>query len=399
MPVYSHSQLKTHEDCPRKFRLRYIERIKREKQGVEAFMGTMVHDTLQKCYEDARRARLNTLPDLLCHYESNWRKDWNAEILITREGLTEDHYFSLGRKLISDYYERFAPFDSDITIGTEMLVNFSLDGGERYKMRGYIDRLSRTADGAHQIHDYKTSAHLPAQQEADSDRQLALYDLGIRQKWPDIGDVRLVWHYLAFDRDLVSARSGDDLSRMVADTKRIIDEIECAVDHPPRESALCAWCEYPDLCPQRKHLVLVEALPVNSFLSEPGVLLVNRYVELRDKEKQIAEEMDLVKEAIVEYACREGVAAIRGSGHVARVKLGEKLKFPGKNDPQREELDSAIMEAGKWMEVSQLDVPALAKAVENKLWDADLIGRVEGFGLVESTSTIHVSKLKQAGQG
>jgi len=94
---------------------------------------------------------------------------------------------------------------------------------------------------------------LPTQKDADKDRQLALYQIGIQKKWTDIDGVQLIWHYLAFDKDIVSSRTDEAICRLTDATTAVIDEIEAAHDFPPRESALCNWCEYPDLCPQRKH--------------------------------------------------------------------------------------------------------------------------------------------------
>jgi len=207
--------------------------------------------------------------------------------------------------------------------------------------------------------------------------------------------VKLIWHYLAFDKDLVSTRSPADIQSLIERTKALIDEIESAQDFPPQESRLCDWCEYPDLCPMRKHIVLVEELPVNEYLNEPGVVLVNRYAEIRAQEKEVAEEKEKVKEALVEYARSEGVEIIKGSDCKARVKFDEKLKFPGKSDEGREDLDTLIIEAGKWMEVSQLDTTSLAKAVESGSWDKELVEGVLKFGRIEESPSVRLSKLKE----
>ncbi len=394
MPIYSHSQLSTYEECPLKYKLRYRDRVKRETEGVEAFLGSRVHDTLKKCYDDSRLTKVNALPDLLAYYDTIWDQNWHDEIVVTRKDVTPGHYKALGKKMIETYYSRYAPFDSDTTIDTEMRVVFSLDDNGKYQLQGYIDRLSRSADGIYHIHDYKTSAHLPGQSDADSDRQLALYHIGVKRRWPDIQQVRLVWHYLAFGRELVSARSDDALTELATGTRKLIDTIETATDFPPGESRLCEWCEYPDLCPKRKHLYMVESLPVNEYLKEPGVILVNRFAELKDKAAEIGEEMDLVRDAIVDYAKREQVTAIKGSGSQVRIKFDKKLRFPGKNDEGRRELDAAIIRAGKWMEVSQLDATALTRAIEKSAWDERLINAVLSHGRIEETTTVFISKVK-----
>jgi hypothetical protein len=383
-----------YKECPLKYKLRYRDRIKRDIEGVEGFLGSRVHETLKKCYDDLRFTRVNSLTDLLAYYNKIWLENWHDSILITRKELTQEHYRALGEKLIGTYYKRYSPFGSDITIGTEMGLNFALDDEKKYRMTGYIDRLSRDKDDVYKIHDYKTSAYLLSQEQVDNDRQLALYQIGVQKKWPDVKNIRLIWHYLAFDTELVSYRASEAISNLVQDTKSLIDEIELAQDFPPKESGLCDWCEYPDLCPLRKHFVKVEALPVNEYLNEPGVVLVNKYVSLRNEEARIKDEMGKVREAMLDYAKREEVEVIKGSDYKARVRFGEKLKFPSKNDAERQELESTIKEANKWAEVSQLDTASLIRVIENSLWSKVLIDKVMKYGRIEESDSIHISKLK-----
>jgi len=383
-----------YEECPLKYKLCYRDKIKREIEGIEAFLGTMVHETLKKCYDDVRLTKVNSLVDLLTFYDKVWQENWHDSIVITKKDVTKDHYQSLGNKLIETYYKRYAPFDSDMTLSTEKRVTFSLGGGDKYKLTGFIDRLSRTKEDIYQIHDYKTSAYLPSQEEVDNDRQLGLYQIGIQKTWPDIKNIRLIWHYLAFDRELVSSRSGEAISNLVEETIKVIDEIEFAEAFPPRESGLCDWCEYPDLCLMRKHFYTVEALPMNEYLNEPGVVLVNKYAELKEKASEIDEEMEKVKEAILDYARKEQVELIKGSDRKVRVRFDKKLKFPGKSEAERQDLDKAIKAAGKWLEVSQLDTTALTRVIEQSLWDKDLIGEVMKYGRIEESSSVYLSKLK-----
>lgn len=394
MPIYSHSQLSTYENCPLRYKLCYRDKIKRFAEGVEAFLGSRVHEVLQKCYDDAHRGRVNSLADLLSYYDTAWDKHWHEAIAITREGFTAEHYQSSGHKMLTDYYARHAPFNQDVTLATEMLIPFSISD-KRHQLRGYIDRLSRTPDGIYRINDYKTSAHLSSQEEADSDRQLALYQIGLKQRWANIKTVQLIWHYLSFDCAVVSHRSPEKLAELEQSTSRLIDEIEAAPDFPPKESPLCNWCEYPDLCPNRKHFFTVEALPANKFLSEPGVVIVNRYAELKEKTKEIDEEMALLREALVSYCKENSLSAVQGSTHRVRVKRDSKIKFPGKNEPGRAALEDKIIAAGKWAEVSQLDTTALARAVSEKRWGTALSKDILSHGTAEETCTVYLTKLKE----
>src|SRR5512143_901456 len=102
MPTYSHSQLSTYENCPHRYKLAYIDKIEAETEGIEAFMGSRVHDALEKLYRDLKVTRLDTLEELLSFYQQAWEKNWNGMIQITRKGYDGEDYRRLGEKCISD---------------------------------------------------------------------------------------------------------------------------------------------------------------------------------------------------------------------------------------------------------------------------------------------------------
>ncbi len=397
MKVYSHSQLSVYEECPHKYKLQYLDKIKPEAEveGIEGFMGNRVHETLKKCYDGVKCTKLNSLPDLLTFYHQQWDKNWHDGIVIARAELTAENYRALGARALENYYNRYVPFDQDRTIATEKPITFSLDADGKYRIRGFIDRLARGKDGAFEIHDYKTSSHLPTQEDADGDRQLALYQIGVQRCWPQVRQVRLVWHYLAFDTELVSTRSDAAMRSLIQDTSRLIDEIESAKDFPARESFLCNWCDYPDRCPHKAHEQKVAGLPVNEYLAEPGVALVNKFAALKSQSDLIGAEMEKVKEAIIEYARRNGTTRIQGSNRHASIRFSKKLGFPRKNEAFREDLEQIIVGAGKWDEVSQLDVYALARACENRSWGRELIERVMKYGRMEETTVVNLSRQKE----
>jgi hypothetical protein len=55
---------------PLKYKLRYIDGIKRyDIEGVEAFLGSRVHETLEKLYDDMKLSKLNTLEEITAYYE------------------------------------------------------------------------------------------------------------------------------------------------------------------------------------------------------------------------------------------------------------------------------------------------------------------------------------------
>ncbi len=399
MPTYSHSQLSTYETCPQQYRLAYIEKIKTETEGIEAFMGSRVHDALEKLYRDLKVTKLNTLEELLNFYHQSWEKNWNDMVQIIRKEYSAEDYRRLGEKCISDYYKRYYPFDQGRTLGLEENIYFPLEEEKGYWIRGFIDRLTLVDNSVLEIHDYKTSNRLPSQGDVKSDRQLAFYQMGVGGKWQDIREVRLIWHYLTFDTEIHSSRTPEQLHQLREATLELIRRIETDKEFFPKEGPLCNWCDYQGFCPKRKHLIAVGSLPPNEYLNEEGVVLVNQYVELKEKKRLLNEEIDTelvkVEEALYAYAQREELEAIFGSDHVAKIKIETKEKYPLKGDSNRKTLDELIKKAGKWMEVSDLNPWMLARVIDRRGWPPSLVTKVKGFSTVEESRSITVSKLKE----
>jgi putative RecB family exonuclease len=132
------------------------------------------------------------LQELLHFYNDAWAKNWNERIRIVRDEYEPENFRKMGEKFLSDYYTRYHPFGQAKTIGLEQKITLNLDPEGKYRITGVIDRLSCREDGTYEIHDYKTSQHLPTQDKKDRDQQLALYEIGIRQMWDDVEKVDLV---------------------------------------------------------------------------------------------------------------------------------------------------------------------------------------------------------------
>ena len=254
VPLWSHSRLSSFEKCPLQYRFRYIDRIKRDTQSIESFMGNRVHEVLERLYRDLLEARRPSLDELVAGYHRNWEARFGPQVTIVKTEYTPGHYRDIGVRCLEAYYRRHEPFDQARTLGLEERVVVDLDEAARgrYQLQGYIDRLAQTGDGVYEIHDYKTSSSLPGGADLRKDRQLTLYQMAVQKRHPEAREVRLVWHYLAFDRTLTSSRTPQEIEQHRRGTIGVIDTVAAAKDFPPHESALCRWCEYRDICPTQQ---------------------------------------------------------------------------------------------------------------------------------------------------
>ena len=55
MAIYSHSRLEAFKSCPLKYKFNYIDKIKREEEGIEAFLGSRFHKVMEKIYKDLKQ--------------------------------------------------------------------------------------------------------------------------------------------------------------------------------------------------------------------------------------------------------------------------------------------------------------------------------------------------------
>jgi len=398
MTVYSHSRLSCYEQCPHKYKLQFVDRVETEAlESIEAFLGSRVHETLQKLYEDLKFEKKDSLEDLISYLHKIWDDNWDDSIIIVKEEYGPENYLAMAEKYITNYYKRYHPFDQGKTIALEQRISIDLDESGDYQMSGVIDRLSEAKDGYYEIHDYKTSSKLPLNEYIVSDRQLALYMIGVKDGYPDVRDVRLIWHFLAFDKEVDSTRTDAELEQLKKDTIGLIDMVEGDERFVAKPSKICDWCEFKPVCRQWSHLYKIKEKPGNEYLSDSGVKLVNRYAELKSKQKlvndEIGGELEKLEEAIIRFAEKEKVDCVFGSKNKVKIALSERYSFPSKNSKEREELEQILEKYGKLQEVQQLDTAALGKIIQEKQLDDELLKLLKDYIEIERSKRLYISKI------
>jgi putative RecB family exonuclease len=249
MAVYSHSKISTFEQCPLKYKLRYIDKIIIVERSIESFLGEVVHSALEWIYTCVKKKIIPSLDEVISYYDSEWNREYNKMIISINYGRTPDVYYNKGIKFLIDYYMEHNPFN-DNTLEVEKKIFINLDKEGRYRIRGFIDRLSYDLEkGEYIVHDYKTSDSAPTQEKIENDRQLSLYSLAVKELFGKDKEVLLTWHFLAFKKRVYSRRTNEQLEVLKSQVIGIIDKIENAESFPPKISKLCDWCEYRRMCP------------------------------------------------------------------------------------------------------------------------------------------------------
>jgi putative RecB family exonuclease len=250
MAQYSHSKLSTFEQCKLRYKFKYIDKIKPPiEKTIEAHLGSSVHNALEWLYKEILKNNIPELDQVIEKYTEEWQRDYKEDFLIVKKEFKAEDYFNKGVKFLIDYYLKHQPF-KDGTIEMEKQVFVELEPNYPHTIVGYIDRLVYNEETQeYEIHDYKTANNIPPKDKIESDRQLALYSIAIKQIYGEDKKVKLTWHYLNHNMRIDSRRTDKQLSELKQDIINLIKEIEETTEFPPNESILCNWCEYKEICP------------------------------------------------------------------------------------------------------------------------------------------------------
>ena len=369
MITYSNSKINTFNQCAKKYKFQYIDKVETDVENtIEAFMGDLVHRTLEKLYKDLKYTKLNSLEELETFYKNLWQAEYNEGILIVKEEYTAENYQNKGLEMIRDYYKSYHPFNDGKTIGLETTDYYELN--EKYKIHVRIDRLVYKEGGIYEIHDYKTNNQLKTQQEADEDRQLAIYALGVKKLYPDAKKIVLVWHYLAFNKEIRSYRTDKQLLDLKTNILEDIKNIEQEKIFDTSPSALCDYCPFKKICPNFKHFYETKEIS-----DELGKKLAEKYLILKEKEKILNEKLELIGDKLKQYARQKQIKSVFCDKGSITIWSKNAVKLPAKNDPRRTEFIKVMKSLNLYAIYSDIDTWALEKdydkltAIEKQVLD------------------------------
>jgi RecB family exonuclease len=250
------TRLSTWLDCPRRYRMSYLDRPAPAKGPPWAHnsVGASVHNALAGWFRLRRRERtVSTAGDLL---EQGWIND----------GFADDAQSAMHRRrcrqLVEEYVARLDPAAEPA--GVERTVATRTD---LIAVSGRIDRLDDRKSAGQQsgelvVVDYKTGRYPLTVDDARSSLALALYALAAERvlRRPCR---RVELHHLPSASVLGWEHSQESLARQLRRAEDIAAECAVADEHykadggpsageffPPRPGPGCGWCDFRSQCPE-----------------------------------------------------------------------------------------------------------------------------------------------------
>jgi putative RecB family exonuclease len=301
MMALSYSKMSMYIQCPRRYRLCYLDRVGVKPQGFFS-IGSTIHNTLELFYNIKPKKGEPSLEELLNLYSQCWiSSGYSSE-------KEEQEYFESGRQWLINYYNKFVKGQYIPAYATEEYFEIPI-GKNKHVMIGYIDRIQKNLDGTFEILDYKTDPKVRTQQEVDSDLQLTIYYWALRNKGVEVKRLGLI--FIRFNEIVYTTRTQKDIELLdnyveeVADSmwlsgekymklKQEYEELGKDIPEekieeilPSKINKYCGGCDYLKGCP-KEQLIKTEYKDKLLFeVTETGEV-IDKEIEA---EKKIEEEL------------------------------------------------------------------------------------------------------------
>ncbi|HIC77095.1 MAG TPA: PD-(D/E)XK nuclease family protein [Candidatus Dadabacteria bacterium] len=390
--MWSFSRLGTFLSCKRQFKYRYIDKISYDEAYIEAFMGNIVHETLDRLYQELKIKELIPLEKLEALYDRLWHEKFveYKEIKIVKEDRDYGDYYNIGLKCIENYYNENLESLKDpkfkfIYTETNFRTANILPKSSKMKVAftGKVDRID-VYDDRIEIHDYKTSESPPTELDINTKfdyRQLPIYKklLLLDYRFEGVKEIKVVWHFLRHRLKYEKIVKDEELEETVGIIEKIVKEENKEQEYIPTKSMLCNWCSYMKICPLFSNKELVDKNSHDPDIQE-GPRLTRSYIELKKEEKEIKEKINDIKEKLVAYSEKfsgEPMYTIESEDKDQQVTIKHTIekRIPSSGDPLRDDLEKRLKEKGVWDEFSMLS----SRSINSKMNKENLSDEMQEF--------------------
>lgn len=242
------SRLATFADCPRRYRMAYLDRPAPPKGPPWAHnsLGAAVHNALRRWWELPRSRRVPAAGGALL--DGSWLHEG------FRDAEQSAYWRGQAREWVTGYVQALDPDDEPVGIERHVATRTS-----RLALSGRVDRIDARGDEL-VIVDYKAGRRVPSLDDVRSSFALACYALGAARTLRRVCR-RVELHHLRTGSVVDWTHTEQSLARHVARAENTADDIVAATDtvaagadsdavFPPQVGRHCGWCDYRRHCPE-----------------------------------------------------------------------------------------------------------------------------------------------------
>jgi putative RecB family exonuclease len=255
-PAYlSPSSASMYQQCPRRWRYRYIERLP-DPPGEAALAGTFAHRVLELLFQEPAEQRTLDRARLLAREVWPETEEHPSYQALALDEAAARHFRWRGWLAIEGLWVVEDPALVQVK-ATERLVETQVGD---VPFRGVVDRLDTRDDGSLVITDYK-SGRAPTARFADSRlAQVLLYSAAVEAS----DGVRPAMARLVYlGQRVIDVVATDDVVHPVVDqlhaTWAAITTDRETDEYTPKPGPLCAWCPYAARCDEGRAEILRRA--------------------------------------------------------------------------------------------------------------------------------------------
>lgn len=241
--VYSVSQLKTYEACPKKYLYSYVYKIPSRARHYFDF-GTSVHAVLEGIVFEIDKYSKEVL---FARGVSSLKKGWISKGY--ENAAQEREYFEKGILAIKGFIDKELEVKKDGRKVESVERKFVIEV-EGKKILGFIDRVDKIGE-EFEIIDYKTSNSCESDVELKKNLQLYVYSLAAKQEFGVFPKRMGLW-YLIHDKISYVDFADIDFEGLKKRVVELIGGIESLEFSANPSFFNCKYCDYSSICPNSK---------------------------------------------------------------------------------------------------------------------------------------------------
>ncbi len=324
---FSYSRMSLYEECPLKYKFKYIDKIKEEPKYYFAF-GSAIHKALEFLY--SVKAPPFPTEEEVCEA---FRAEWGLKSYLEKGYRTQqraDDDYQKGLLMLRAYYEH-----NRAVLKPPFLVEYSTDVEvDGLLVRAISDRIDYLGDGRMLVTDYKTGKDVrrePAQlymyqkiMELDPALKERIAE-NYGRRVSSVKIEKMLYYHVPSNKEYPFDRASDaEIGSFWERVLGVAESIKGLKFGATPGERQCKWCDYKHLCPDYfgGHPGRAEAAPASSERIEA---LVDRYGRLKEKMDEIKAQLDEVAAGIARAAKSGG--EYEGESFTAQVTKSPRWEF------------------------------------------------------------------------